>query len=128
MSKLEKYVLLFSIGATLYSAIEIIWRGFTHWTMAITGGVCFCGIYYTNEKLPIKSSTGRCAVCSLLITAVEFIAGVIVNLCMHLKVWDYSKQKFNILGQVCLLYSFFWFLLSYPALKLCNLIKEKVFC
>ncbi len=126
MQAYKKVMTLLAVGAALYSAIEILWRGFTHWTMALTGGLCLCGIYYTNEKLTCKSST-KCVFCSLFITVVEFTAGVILNLKLHMRIWDYSRLPFNLLGQICLLYSFFWFLLSFPALRLCNYIKENFF-
>ncbi len=25
--------------------VEILWRGYTHWTMTLTGGVCFLVLY-----------------------------------------------------------------------------------
>ena len=53
--------------------------------------------------------------------------GVIMNIGLGMKIWDYSKRPFNILGQICLLYSFFWFLLSFPAISICNFLREKVF-
>ena len=28
-------------GAISYSLLEIIWRGFTHWSMFVLGGLCF---------------------------------------------------------------------------------------
>ena len=37
---------------------------------------------------------------SVIITACEFITGVIVNIWLGLGVWDYSTLPFNILGQI----------------------------
>ena len=28
-------------GGTVYCAIEVIWRGYTHISMAVCGGICF---------------------------------------------------------------------------------------
>ena len=39
--RIKKYALLFLIGAVGYASIEIIWRGRTHWSMIIAGGLCF---------------------------------------------------------------------------------------
>ena len=37
---------------------------------------------------------------------------------MHMNVWDYSGFPLNIMGQVCLLYSVLWGLLSIVAIPL----------
>ena len=31
---------VFSLGGLGYGGIEILWRGATHWSMLLTGGVC----------------------------------------------------------------------------------------
>lgn len=33
---------LFLLGGGAYAALELAWRGTTHWTMFLTGGVCLC--------------------------------------------------------------------------------------
>lgn len=38
----------------------------------------------------------------------EYIVGFLLEKFLHTKYWDYSKNKFNISGRVCLLNSFFW--------------------
>lgn len=44
MKQLCKLIFLFVVGGLLYAVIEILWRGYTHWTMAILGGMCFFGL------------------------------------------------------------------------------------
>ena len=39
MKLLFKYLILFLTGAMVYGIIEILWRGRTHWTMAVLGGI-----------------------------------------------------------------------------------------
>ena len=34
-----KYSFLFDIGGALYVLIELIWRGWSHWTMFALGGL-----------------------------------------------------------------------------------------
>ena len=53
-----------------------------------------------------------------IITTVEFTVGIIVNVWLKLGVWDYSSKPYNLLGQVCLLYTNLWFLLSLFAILL----------
>lgn len=120
MRKFGEYSTVMSIGAVSYSAIEILWRGFTHWTMALTGGVCFLAIYIVeacNESTPLWK---KCLAGSLIITLAELIVGFIVNILLGWKVWDYSEMKLNFCGQVCPLYSFLWFLLCIPASYACG--------
>lgn len=105
---------LFLIGSAGYSLIEIFWRGYTHWTMSITGGICFCilyflFVYYSHIPLIMKCVLG-CAV----ITTTELIVGCVVNIFFKWNVWDYSTYSCNILGQICLMYSCLWFLLCIP--------------
>ena len=51
-------------------------------------------------------------VMALCITAMEYIAGLIFIKGMHIKLWDYSKNKFNIQGIICLQYTIYWYILS----------------
>lgn len=44
----------------------------------------------------------------VLMTVIEYIAGVIFIKGMNIKLWDYSNQKGNIQGIICPLFSFFW--------------------
>ena len=48
---LGKYLFLFGIGGFIYALIEIMFRGHTHWTMMILGGICFIAIGLINEFL-----------------------------------------------------------------------------
>lgn len=115
LKKLRCTVLLFCIGGALYNIIEILWRGYTHWTMFLVGGACFnlVGRIHTICK---RGLFARCALCSCVITAVEFISGCLFNLRLKMNVWDYSDMIFNIKGQICLLYSVLWGMLSVIAL------------
>ncbi|MGM9680711.1 MAG: hypothetical protein ACI3XR_04310 [Eubacteriales bacterium] len=110
---------MFLFGGLAYGAIEVTFRGFTHWSMLITGGICLCGIYLieTHLHLPLWVKAGLGCI---LITSAEFAVGVLVNRILHWNVWDYSGMRMNVMGQICPLFSFFWYLLSIPALYLCR--------
>lgn len=49
---LNKYLFLFNVGGLLYILIELIWRGRSHWTMFLLGGICFVFLGLINEVLP----------------------------------------------------------------------------
>jgi uncharacterized membrane protein len=48
----------------------------------------------------------------ILATGLEYIIAVILESLFHLKLWDYSKNKFNFQGRICLKSSLFFGLLS----------------
>ncbi|MCD8180693.1 MAG: putative ABC transporter permease [Firmicutes bacterium] len=113
MAKILKYLFLFSFGGIIYLLIELIWRGYSHWSMFALGGFCFLMLGLINEKytrdipLIIQMLIG-----AFVITLTEFIAGCILNLWLKLNVWDYYNMPYNIMGQICLPYMILWFFLS----------------
>lgn len=113
---------LFAVGGFLYLIIEIMARGWTHWSMFFVGGVCFVLIGLLNQHCcrcrETTSLLGQMAAGAFIISAVEFVAGCVLNLWLGLGVWDYSAKPYNLLGQVNLETSVLWFLLSLPAILL----------
>ncbi|HHU74297.1 MAG TPA: hypothetical protein GXZ28_06715 [Clostridiales bacterium] len=108
-----KYILFFFIGGFLYGLIEIISRGYSHISMFLAGGICFILIGLINEVVSWKMSLiSQMVVSAGIITIVELVFGLIVNVWLGLNVWDYSSKPYNFMGQICLLYTGYWFLLS----------------
>ena len=117
-------LLIYALGAELYGAIEILWRGRTHWTMLLCGGVCFTIMYLISAAaLPFWL---KCVLSALAVTLVELIAGILVNIIFAWDVWDYSHIPLNFLGQICLPFSGAWFMLYFPAEYLCLALKRKL--
>ena len=116
--KMSDYIFIFPIGAAGYSLLEVCWRGYTHWSMALAGGACFCCIYAIFHLTQIRFFT-KCLLCSAAVTGIEFIFGCVVNLLLHMNVWDYSSLPLHLLGQICLPYTVLWFLLCIPLFPLC---------
>lgn len=115
---LWRAITLLYIGGMLYVAIEYIWRGYSHPSMFVVGGLCFLVIGSLNEgflgwNMPFWMQAILGAVC---VTMVEFVAGYILNIRMGLNVWDYSDLPFNFYGQICLPYFFLWIPLSMLAI------------
>lgn len=44
-----KNLLLLELGGFIYSIIEVLYRGNTHWTMFIVGGLCFLLVGWINK-------------------------------------------------------------------------------
>ena len=108
-----KLLILFIIGAFVYMGIEIAFRGFTHWTMGILGGLCFVLIGGLNEyfgwEMPFWK---QCLIGAVIVTTLELAAGLLLNEVLGLGIWDYSTMPFNFMGQICLPFSIAWFFLS----------------
>ncbi len=107
-----KYGLLFLIGAAGYPLLELLWRGRTHPSMALVGGLCFLCIFLINTHFTHLSLPFRALLCAGVITGAELLSGIVLNLFLGLGVWDYSAQPLHLFGQICPAYSVLWFLLS----------------
>lgn len=116
--KLKCAAALFLLGGAGYVLLEKCWRGHSHWTMFLLGGGCFHLIGAVATHCKKWHLAARCALCSLLITAAEFLCGCVVNLRFRMNVWNYSRCPHNLLGQVCLPFSLLWGLLSAAAMPL----------
>ena len=116
MNKLKiitKYLLLGIIGSIIYMSLEILWRGYTHWTMGILGGICFICLGLINELLSWETPLVlQMLIGGTIITILEFITGCIVNLWLGWNIWDYSNLPLNLLGQICLPFSILWYFIS----------------
>ena len=44
----------------------------------------------------------------ILATVVELVAGWLLNVCFHMRWWDYSNKPFNFHGYICLQFSIIW--------------------
>lgn len=119
MKKLYKYMMLMVTGGALYVILELIWRGWSHWTMFLLGGICFVSLGLINELLPWdmplwqQITIGAC-----IVTGLEFMAGCIVNLWLGWDVWDYSGLPGNILGQICPQFFLLWIPVALAAIVL----------
>ena len=122
---LKKYFLLFGIGAVTYGLIEVVTRGYTHWTMALTGGAVFCTLYFVNTHIQVKSLILRSLIGGLIITAFEYNVGMIVNYGYGMGVWDYSDHAFNLFGQICLRFTLLWMLLCVPVTFMIFFLRKK---
>lgn len=120
LSKGLKSATIFLIGWCGYYLIELAFRGYSHWTMGLCGGICFLQMYFINCRYQHFPLIFRALICTLFITFVEFIAGCLLNLWLGLEIWDYSELPYNVLGQISLTFSCLWFYLS---LVLCILIS-----
>ncbi len=120
--KFAKYLLMFCAGGTAYMLLELAWRGWSHGTMFIAGGICFLLLgRISRMRIPVicKPLLG-----SLGITAVELAAGLLIN--RDYGVWDYRHLPFSFLGQICLQFSLLWIPVGAGAMLLYRLLDRKI--
>ena len=116
---MRKTVVLAIFGGLCYGCLELLWRGNTHWTMVVMGGALFLVLGGLNEWLPWDMPLALQAVIgALVVTAAEFLAGMVLNIWLGMGIWDYSGLWGNVMGQICPEYSALWVLLSAVAIIL----------
>lgn len=107
------------VGGAIYVLLEMAWRGHSHWTMFLLGGVCFLALGLINEVIPwemplwMQVLIGVC-----MVTALELLTGCVVNLWLGWGIWDYSGLPGNILGQICPQYFLLWLPVSLAGIVL----------
>ena len=126
LNNTTKNIIIFLIFGISYYLLELLWRGYSHWTMIIVGGLCGLLIGLINEITPKMNTILQMLLGSVIVTIIEFVTGYIINIKLDLNIWDYSNLKFNILGQVSLLFSVLWFFLSYIVIKLDDYIRNNI--
>ena len=123
-----KHAVLALCGGCVYFLIEMAWRGHSHWTMAVLGGVCFVLIGDINEFIPWNMPLVlQGAIGSGIVTLLELVSGIILNLWLGLGIWDYSNMPFNFLGQICLPFTLLWVALSIVAVVLDDWLRYWLF-
>ena len=118
-----EFLFVYVLGALGYGALEMLWRGHTHWTMLLTGGVCFLLIYLCATRLR-AALWQKCLLSAAMVTTAELLVGLLVNRALGWSVWDYSALPMNLGGQICLLYSLYWLALSLPTVALCTRLRR----
>ena len=119
-----KYPIIFIAGAIIYMAIEVLYRGYTHWSMGILGGLSLLLIGLIDEvsekEIPLLV---QAPIASIIITLLEYYTGYIVNIRLGWNVWDYSGLPWNVDGQVCLYFSLIWMVLGSVAVVIDNYMR-----
>lgn len=103
MKKTSQFLFFLTTGGCIYYTVEILFRGFSHWTMFLLGGICFLFFYMqgilTAWKEPLWIQTFRA---TIFVVSMEFITGIIVNKYLNMNVWNYEDMPFHVFGQICL--------------------------
>ena len=105
-----KKAYLFTVGGGIYVALELLWRGRSHWTMFCLGGGCFLAIGELGKGLRGVPRPVRAVLGSGVCTLGELVTGLAFN--RDFGIWDYRMLPGNYRGQICLPFSALWVPLS----------------
>lgn len=93
--RVSEIVFLIAAGGSTYYLIEIWFRGFSHWTMFVLGGVALIFCSFQGEVMhwsePMWIQIIRAV---LFLTSLEFMTGIICNKWLKIGIWDYRDQPF----------------------------------
>ena len=109
-------IILFFFGGGAYVGLELLWRGRSHGSMFLAGGLCFLllgRLLHARPRLPLPL---RGFVGAGIITMVELLMGLLFN--REYRVWDYRHMPLHFHGQICLPFFFLWVPVSLLAMGL----------
>lgn len=90
--KIISYGSIFIISGLIYTMLELIWRGHTHWTMFLCAGLCGLVMANINNNL-LEFDTDflkQVVISALCCTTFEFLFGIMFN--GDFSIWDYRGQ------------------------------------
>lgn len=108
--------------------LEVLWRGYSHWTMLVLAGFVFVFIGLFNELWSWNTSFILQTIFGTAVaTILELFTGIVVNVWLGWNVWDYSDLPGNLMGQICPQFTILWFFISAIAIVLDDVIRWKFF-
>lgn len=122
--RIWRQAVLFYLGGMAYVGLELCYRGWSHGSMFLAGGLCFVllgGLQEVRPRLPLPL---RAVFGAAVITSVELLAGLLVN--RSYQVWDYRGEPLNFHGQICLPFTLLWIPVSLAAFWLYDAVNPKL--
>jgi uncharacterized membrane protein len=122
------FILWFVLGMC-YTTIELFVRGVTYVQMLWIGGLAgvLIGLLDKQPAYYNRRMWQQCFLGTLITLAVELCSGFVVNIKLHLNIWDYSKMPYNFCGQICLPTAIAWFFLMPLAIYADDWMRWKLF-
>lgn len=125
--KILQHLVVWAVGGALYVGIEFLYRGRSHWTMFLVGGLCFWMIGMLDRLAPGLPLPAQAILGAAIITAMELASGMILNVGLGLQIWDYSSCALHYRGQICLPFSLLWIPLSLAAVFADDALRRLLF-
>lgn len=136
MNHIIEILFVFAFCSTAGWLLEVMYRSAVHRHFVNPGFLTGCalpiygcgGLALYLLCLPLSSveNFGLRSLClfiggALVMTAIELIGGLFLRKVYHIDLWDYSEQRFQYQGIICLRFSIYWgiccflfYLLLYP--------------
>ncbi len=130
--KIAPNLLIFILTGITYVFIEVVFTaifgemrqkfhtpvgssmGFSSIYMGIVGGLMGLVLGLFNEIPGVRQKLNlffQSLIGAVIITAMELVAGLILNVWLKFDIWDYSNYPLNFMGQIALFRSVLWFFL-----------------
>ena len=123
-----KFLVYFMFGSVAGFFIEFVYRsvknkkfinpGFLNGCcLPIYGfGAAICQLIYaipiTFTEVYFLKLLIRGAITAVFATIFELVGGFVMEKAMHTRLWDYSREKLNFKGYICLKFSIYWLILA----------------
>ena len=104
--------------------LELLWRGWSHGSMFVAGGICFLLLGQLNRAQPRLPLLLRALAGAGIITMIEYAAGLVVN--QNYAVWDYRGQPLNYHGQICFGFCLLWIPVAMGAMAIFHILDKKI--
>mgnify|MGYP000124733727 FL=1 len=133
MRKAVLSLLLWTWTGTTYFFAEVVFktlRGHPEaisWTMLALAILLAIPLERFGAELPWDCPLWlQALICGTAITAAELAAGLVLNICLGMAVWDYSSLPGNLWGQICPQFWALWCLLSLPMIVILDWLRYAV--
>ena len=121
--KYWKQAVLFYLGGMSYTGVELLWRGWSHGSMFLLGGLCFLALGWMGKRFSSRIAAGVAG--ATTVTALELGCGLVVN--RQFQIWDYRQMPLNFHGQICLPFCLLWLPLCLVGLELYRVLERYLF-
>ena len=133
MRKAVLSLLLWTWTGTTYFFAEVVFKTLCgrpetiSWTMLALAILLAIPLERFGAELPWDCPLWlQVLICGTAITAAELAAGLVLNICLGMAVWDYSSLPGNLWGQICPQFWALWCLLSLPMIVILDWLRYAV--
>ncbi|MCD6499442.1 MAG: cobalamin-dependent protein [Deltaproteobacteria bacterium] len=115
-------LVLFAVFSFVGWVIEMAYRSVEHWRFVNAGflygpvvpiyGFGGLAVVWLDYAFGPTNLLVKMLAFTVVLTALEYVAGFLSERIFGLRLWDYSKNRFNLQGRVCLLFSILWGVLA----------------
>lgn len=113
MCNIILHIMRWAFGGFFYGLLEILYRGYTDWSMVVLAMLLCIPLDIANNHIPWNFSLVlQSIIGGTVVTSAEFVVGIVLNMWFGLHIWDYSNMPCNLMGQVCLQFYILWIFIA----------------